>query len=155
MSSESLINLSTDSLGRVGGGGVGREENPELRSNPFLERKTCPVLPRSLGNKAQGFGPMNFPFLLAGAFGLLLIEAVNLSQPPPATSSLPCSPRPVLRGSWEACAISWLKRHLHLWPQDRGQPGVGPSGTGHGLCQRGPIWQTQLVSSLTLKKKKD
>lgn len=80
--------------------------------NSFLERKMRPVLPRGLGNKAHGFGPMNFPFLSDGSFGLVLIEAVNLRQPPQASGSRRlASPG---AGSWEACAISWLKRYLHL-----------------------------------------
>lgn len=61
------MNLSVSSLGKVGEGG---EEHLELTLNPFLERKMCPVLPRSLGNKARGFKPMNFPFLLDGGFGV-------------------------------------------------------------------------------------
>lgn len=66
MSSESLMNL----MGNLGEAGEGREESSELTVNPFLERKMCPVLPRSLGNKAWDLGPMNFPFPLDGGLGL-------------------------------------------------------------------------------------
>lgn len=61
------MNLSMSSLGKVG---EHREENLELTLNPFLERKMCPVLPRSLGNKARGFKAMHFPLLLDGGFGV-------------------------------------------------------------------------------------
>lgn len=67
VSSERLINLSLGSLGKVG---EGRKENLELTLNPLLERKMCPVFPGSLRNKTWDLGPMNFPFLLDGGFGL-------------------------------------------------------------------------------------
>lgn len=148
VSSESQINLSTGNLGRVG---EGKEENPELMSNPFLERKTYPVLPRSLGNKAQGFGPMNFPFLLAGGFGLAVIEAVNLSQPPQATSSLPTR----LGGQRHLVAEKTLTPLASRpWPaRDGALQDWGLRGLDLGSGQRGPLPQGHLVSfSLTWKK---
>uniref|UniRef100_D6RCV4 Carbohydrate sulfotransferase 8 n=1 Tax=Mus musculus TaxID=10090 RepID=D6RCV4_MOUSE len=50
--------------------GEGEKDNSELMEDPFIGRKMCWVLFRSLGNKTWGFGFMSFPSLLDDSFGL-------------------------------------------------------------------------------------
>lgn len=108
-----------------GWGGQGRKSGARVES--IHGKKNVPGPSQEPWEQSPGLWTHEFP--LPVSWGLWTCANRGSKSAPASLGRQPPHPCPHPkpgRASWGACAISWLERHLHLWPGDRGQLGVGP-----------------------------